>query len=380
MIDEGKALDKTYIVAGRQIKQSDRLKSKLTELKSVITDLTLEIGDLQGKIDTTLLTASGTPEIESGGGGGGGGRGDKLSILRENLKLMEEFKLGTKEWYDLSVAMIKAEAEEAIKAGTDKELVRLKEIKQLKELSNYYERIKKQQDLTNLPGDLRSRIPENLEGVERPERSEPFDQYKPYRDMAENYQGPFSDIDGLETSLAAANGLIDGFFENITVRGEWANSMLEKAFASMADAVIGQIQRIAAEWLAMQAMQATFQFLGIPLPAATGGTFQNGKKIASFAGGGSFTVPQGFPNDSYPMLVQSGESVTVTPTGRVGETEKLLASMLSRFDVLNYNLIQASRSGKNSNNINVNGKLDGMDIYLSNKKATRITQRYTGSV
>jgi hypothetical protein len=34
-----------------------------------------------------------------------------------------------------------------------------------------------------------------------------------------------------------------------------------------------------------------------------------------YAGGGSFVVPSGYPNDSYPMRVQSGERVSVTPAG-----------------------------------------------------------------
>jgi hypothetical protein len=35
-----------------------------------------------------------------------------------------------------------------------------------------------------------------------------------------------------------------------------------------------------------------------------------------FARGGSFTVPPGFPNDSFPMRVSSGERVSVTPAGQ----------------------------------------------------------------
>jgi hypothetical protein len=34
-----------------------------------------------------------------------------------------------------------------------------------------------------------------------------------------------------------------------------------------------------------------------------------------FASGGGFTVPPGYPNDSYPIRVQSGEHVQVTPAG-----------------------------------------------------------------
>lgn len=40
--------------------------------------------------------------------------------------------------------------------------------------------------------------------------------------------------------------------------------------------------------------------------------------IPSFSKGGDFIVPGGYPNDSYPMLVESGERVTVTPSGQSG--------------------------------------------------------------
>lgn len=42
---------------------------------------------------------------------------------------------------------------------------------------------------------------------------------------------------------------------------------------------------------------------------------QGGAVGDGFASGGSFIVPQGFPNDTYPMRVTSGERVTVTPRG-----------------------------------------------------------------
>jgi hypothetical protein len=39
----------------------------------------------------------------------------------------------------------------------------------------------------------------------------------------------------------------------------------------------------------------------------------------TFASGGDFTVPPGYPNDSYPMHVESGEHVSVTPAGQGGD-------------------------------------------------------------
>jgi hypothetical protein len=46
-------------------------------------------------------------------------------------------------------------------------------------------------------------------------------------------------------------------------------------------------------------------------PKITGGPSDYG-----YAQGGSFIVPPGYPNDSYPMRVQSGERVTVTPANK----------------------------------------------------------------
>jgi hypothetical protein len=42
------------------------------------------------------------------------------------------------------------------------------------------------------------------------------------------------------------------------------------------------------------------------------------KPVPNFATGADFTVPAGYPNDSYPMNVESGEHVTVTPAGADG--------------------------------------------------------------
>jgi ribosomal protein L13 len=38
------------------------------------------------------------------------------------------------------------------------------------------------------------------------------------------------------------------------------------------------------------------------------------------AGGGSFTVPNGFPNDSFPLMVETGEKVHVTPASQVNSS------------------------------------------------------------
>jgi len=69
--------------------------------------------------------------------------------------------------------------------------------------------------------------------------------------------------------------------------------------------------------------------LGIGVPAAQfGGSFKGGTNgITKMANGGSFTVPQGFPNDSFPMLVQSGERVEVTPANQSSGSEILMKNI-----------------------------------------------------
>lgn len=56
--------------------------------------------------------------------------------------------------------------------------------------------------------------------------------------------------------------------------------------------------------------------------------------IPKFAGGGDFIVPQGYNNDTFPMLVQSGERVRVTPAGSVGNETKMLEEISKGIKIL----------------------------------------------
>jgi len=51
-------------------------------------------------------------------------------------------------------------------------------------------------------------------------------------------------------------------------------------------------------------------------------------KAQKFAGGGDFIVPNGYPNDSYPILVESGERVQITPANAGSSQTDHLLSML----------------------------------------------------
>ncbi|MFA5092081.1 MAG: hypothetical protein WC483_06050 [Candidatus Paceibacterota bacterium] len=54
------------------------------------------------------------------------------------------------------------------------------------------------------------------------------------------------------------------------------------------------------------------------------------KPVPSFSTGADFTVPAGYPNDSYPMNVESGEHVTVTPAGQGGEPLHIVVNLDGR--------------------------------------------------
>ena len=81
------------------------------------------------------------------------------------------------------------------------------------------------------------------------------------------------------------------------------------------------------------------------ITAHSGGSFKDGRKIASFSGGVSgFVVPPGFPKDSYPIMVESGEKLDVTPANSVGNTEKMLAQVNTSIQAMNKTLMYKNMS------------------------------------
>jgi len=113
----------------------------------------------------------------------------------------------------------------------------------------------------------------------------------------------------------------------ITIHG--INSAIEK--------LIGWVDRLKASWAA----------LPDNLPSTGGGGprppgFQ-GYRGPGFASGGAFTVPAGFPGDSFPMRVSSGERVQVTPAGGQSSGEMSDASMRKLSKMLALELAKAVR-------------------------------------
>lgn len=111
-------------------------------------------------------------------------------------------------------------------------------------------------------------------------------------------------------------------------------SQMERVWASFINGMIQKTTELIAQWLVLNIIGAAFGFGRVDLGSFLGlSDPENGKGgkrlnafsgIRKFASGGDFIVPPGFPNDSYPILVQSGERVRVTPAGNVGDEISLL--------------------------------------------------------
>jgi len=70
-----------------------------------------------------------------------------------------------------------------------------------------------------------------------------------------------------------------------------------------------------------------------------GGTFEGGKKVAAFAGGGDFIVPSPGKVDSFPMLVSPNERVRVTPANKVSDELNTLKQVVKAVNNMNENMV-----------------------------------------
>ncbi len=149
-------------------------------------------------------------------------------------------------------------------------------------------------------------------------------------EINKSFTGKFA-LDALQDAVANTLSLI-------RIRFAEDASEMEKIWGGMINNMIDKLAGLLSQWLLFNTIAAFIpgagfgsigfgKLLGLP-EAATGGNFlgtNNG--VLKLATGGDFIVPQGFANDSYPMLVQSGERVRVTPSSKVGDDVRLLAEI-----------------------------------------------------
>lgn len=161
-----------------------------------------------------------------------------------------------------------------------------------------------------------------------------------------------------------------GLFSDIRIQTDRTMSALEKAFAAMANAFIAEVNRMIAKWLAFQAIKAGLKIITGGLAAEGGEFVASPQGLQKMQTGGSFVVPPGFPSDTYPVMVSSGERVTVDRgIGGSGQNleelsmavNNLAASMKLQQEML----IKAE----------LQGQISGRDIQLSYDKAKKVETR-----
>jgi murein DD-endopeptidase MepM/ murein hydrolase activator NlpD len=152
-----------------------------------------------------------------------------------------------------------------------------------------------------------------------------------------------------------------------------AKIMMEEAAFRMAEKHDGDAIGAAKEVIRNEAKEALAGYIssvltGVPYPAnlilaAGAGALVNPLFNAiGLHNGGDFIVPPGYPNDSFPIMVESGERVQVTPSSETGnsnnsETNELLRALLAKpvantvvfDDVSMSQYVDRGRKNRNSN-------------------------------
>jgi hypothetical protein len=154
-------------------------------------------------------------------------------------------------------------------------------------------------------------------------------------------------------------------------------------WTNMATQIVMQILRISAQYALMQGAKGLLSlapgsgflsFLVKGLGGHDGGSFVGTSSgVRRAASGADFIVPSGYPNDSYPLFVETGERVQVTKASEVGRSDN--SDMVRMLQVINANLSGGGRSRTQRLDVGVVGRLDGTDIGLSGRKAMQIYNR-----
>lgn len=185
----------------------------------------------------------------------------------------------------------------------------------------------------------------------------------------------------MQDTFEVSRSVIGRAFDEIRIRAATNASAIQNMFVDMGNIILNKFKEIAAEWLAMSFLRLIFGVAtggagaAVPVGHSGGNFIGTSSGVKKMAGGGSFIVPPGFPNDSYPMLVESGERVSVNSKYDMANQDRLLRSIDMKLAILNSNTIEGQMSRQKQSAIPLYGKLEGQDIFLSNKRTAKIRRR-----
>ena len=191
-------------------------------------------------------------------------------------------------------------------------------------------------------------------------RSQDYGEEAMLESIAQATQGPLQEIpeqfaDGFNSAYSEIGKGFAGLMQTMLSGGKVTTSQLVSAFKSILNFIPGG-----------SAVSGILSALGF----GDGGTLtRNGNtfsKAPKFADGGSFTVPSGYPNDTFPLpaaWLSSGEKATITPAGKSGMESKQLANIAKIMQANTETQILLNRTMEIKGTLD--SKIKGNDIYQS---------------
>jgi hypothetical protein len=187
-----------------------------------------------------------------------------------------------------------------------------------------------------------------------------------------------------EIEFTAFDAISQGFDRLATSTGS-----LERGFSTMATVFVMSIKKMLIQALALKALKfllnlipgaGTFLSAGIPT-AKTGGSFEVSSRgpvsvPLKAAQGVSFEVPRGFPNDTFPILAQSGERVNIETQSQSQQSDLLNNKILNSIQALNKNMVKMGVPG---NEISITQSIEGRDLQLLVEESEISNRRIRGT-
>ena len=330
------------IISNGFSKVTDNLSSIIPKIKDMWADVNETIAKDENKKVNTVKSLT-NDEIKA--------LQDALVKKEEATKLYyDTLKFQEKNYIAWKLEQYAKERDDFIKVGADKlqqeKLFFERRIELYKEFANW----QNEQEKEKKPFEAKGGIKESGKDPFIKVQKDIADEIENSQRATENFAGTLSS--GLMQGITSGKTLGETF-KDIAVRlaSMVAEALIFKGIMSM----LGMGTGDAGGFLSL------LGFSGGGSVVNRGGSISARGGIPKFARGGSFTVPNGFPNDSFPIMVQSGERVDITPANQNFNDRNIVGKL----DAVNGS-IQALSMAIIKDRISTKGGRDGsMDMLKS---------------
>jgi len=197
-------------------------------------------------------------------------------------------------------------------------------------------------------------------------------------------------VKGSQVASSAMDGFINGAIsglESLKIKVSTDANFMIQAFAGFANYAMQAIEQIVAKW-------AVLNFFGLFMPggaqgfnlfsmlkSASGGTFMNNTRIPAFAGGvGSYMVPNGYPNDSFPVMVQSGEDLRVRTPAQRAAAEISNQALINEITAMKRAIYAQTKNNAQTKEVIVPVYMDGQMVAVGTTKRQNDFERFNNKV